>query len=265
MKNNRNTAFVLLVSLAIVLAGCSKTPTSSDSSSSTSSPSTPTDTVHTAVEKITGADPLPSWNDDPAKQSIMQFVKITTDKTHPQFVAPEDRIATFDQDGTLWVEHPVYSQLQFVLDRVRTLAPQHPEWSSKPLFKGMLIGNAEAMEKASQADLDELGKATQIQMPVDEFHALAKDWMATGKDKRYDKPYAQLVYQPMVEVLQYLRDNGYRTYIVTGGGQEFVRTYSQQVYGVPKDQVIGSAAETEYSYDQNGKAILWAEGKTALG
>jgi phosphoserine phosphatase len=215
------------------------------------------------IEKVTG-DPLPSWNDGAAKQAIITFVKTSTDKTNPQFVAPEDRIATFDQDGTLWVEHPMYSQLQFIVDRLSSVSAQHPDWSSKPLFKGMLIGDAEAMAKATDSDWDALGKATQIEMPVEQFRAMAKDWITTAKDKRYDKLYTQLVYQPMLEVMQHLRDNGYRTYIVTGGGQEFVRVYSQQVYGVPSDQVIGSAVETKYEYDKDGKAILARKAKLML-
>jgi phosphoserine phosphatase len=147
---------------------------------------------------------------------------------------------------------------------VVTLAPQHPEWSTNPIFKGLLMGDVEAMAKYTQSDLDALDKGTQISMPVDEFHSLATNWMATAKHPRYDRAYSQLVYQPMLEVMKYLRDNSYQTYIVTGGGQEFVRTYSQQVYGIPPDQVIGSAVETQYEYDKDGKAILARKAKLLL-
>jgi hypothetical protein len=258
MKTNGKTSLGFSLLFACIFAGCSTNPPAPGPTS------TPSSQIHSAVEKITSGDPLPSWNDGPAKQAIINFVKTTTDKGSSQYVVPEDRIATFDQDGTTWVEHPMYSQLRFMIDRVSSLSPQHPEWSSKPLFRGMLIGDVEAIGKASQNDWEALDKATQIKMPVDDFHALAKNWMATAKHPRFDRPYPELVYQPMLEVMQYLRDNGYRTYIVTGGGQEFVRTYSQQVYGVPSDQVIGSAADTEYEYDKDGRGILVRKPKLLL-
>ncbi len=150
----------------------------------------------------------------------------------------------------------MYSQLRFMLDRVASLAPQHPEWSSKPLFKGLLAGDMEAIAKYTQNEVDSIDHGTQISMPVDEFQSLVKTWMATARHPRFDKPYSQLVYQPMLEVMKYLRDNGYRTYIVTGGGQEFVRVYAQPVYDIPPDQVIGSALETQYQINKEGKSIL---------
>jgi phosphoserine phosphatase len=254
----KSCAVVLLIFLMIMFVGCSTTPTPNAPSGST-----PSAAVR-EVETLSGADPLPSWNDGNAKQAVIAFVKTTTDKTNPNFVAPEDRIATFDQDGTLWVEHPMYSQLQFMIDRVRDLSAQHPEWSSRPLFKGLLIGDVEAIAKATDSDLAELSKATQVDMPVEQFHSLANDWITTAKDKRYDKLYTQLVYQPMLEAMQFLRNNGYQTYIVTGGGQEFVRVYSQPVYGVHTDQVIGSALETQYEYDKDGRAILSRRAKILL-
>jgi len=201
-------------------------------------------------------DPLPSWNEGISKKAILDFVHVTTARSSPNFVLPEDRIATFDQDGTTWVEQPLYSQLIFSASRVATLAPQHPEWSTNPFLKGLLIGDVEAMAKATIQDLETIGDATEISMPVSEFQSLVQKWMATAKHPRFDRPYPQMVYRPMLEVMGYLRDNGYRTYIVTGGGQEFVRVYSQQVYGVPTDQVIGSALETQYEYDKDGKPFL---------
>jgi haloacid dehalogenase-like hydrolase len=254
MKWNRKPNLILSVLFAFTLSGCSKSPNTPTSSTSRSY--TPTAEVRSAVEKLTGDDPLPSWKDGPAKQAVTNFVKTITDKASTQFVEPEDRIATFDQDGTLWVEHPMYSQLVFSSERYSALAPQHPEWSNKALFHGKLINDAEAMSKYSGDEFDAIDQATQVVMPVDEFDALAKNWMATAKHPRFDKPYTELVYEPMLEVMQYLRANGYRTYIVTGGGQIFVRTYSQQVYGVPPEQVIGSALKTEYQYDKGGEPIL---------
>jgi phosphoserine phosphatase len=237
--------------LIFILGGCSTTPTPSTPSTTPPSASAPS-----AVQPGAGGDPLPSWNDGPAKQAVINFVKTTTDAASTQFVAAEGRIATFDQDGTLWVEHPMYSQLVFSSERYSALAPQHPEWSSKPLFHGKLINDAEAMSSYSGDEFDALDQATQVVMPVDEFDALAKNWIATAKHPRFDKLYTELVYAPMLEVMQYLRTNGYRTYIVTGGGQIFVRTYAQQVYGVPPEQVIGSALKTDYQYDKDGKPVL---------
>jgi hypothetical protein len=225
--------------LTLIIFGCSATPGPSAPSAPSGSAAPP---AGEAVSSV-GADPLPSWNDGPAKQAIINFAKTTTDKASTQFVAPEDRIATFDQDGTLWVEHPTYSQLVFSSERYSALASQHPEWSTKPLFHGKLISDADAMSKYSGDEFDAIDQATQIVMPVDEFDALAKNWMATAKHPRFDKLYPELVYEPMLEVMQYVRANGYRTYIVTGGGQIFVRAYSQQVYGVPPEQVIGSGSE----------------------
>jgi phosphoserine phosphatase len=261
--NQRPASFSVFFVLILLLAGCSRTPplasTPSNSTPMSATPSAsvpPVSNPSPGLVAASGADPLPSWNDGAAKQAIINFVKTTTDKGSPNFVQPEDRIATFDQDGTTWVEQPMYSQLEFITDRVKTLAPQHPEWSHKPLFKGLMIGDVEAVAKATKSDFDDLDKATQIEMPVDQFNTLVKNWMAQAKDERFHRPYTQLVYEPMLEVMKYLRDNGYRTYIVTGGGQQFVRTYSQQVYGIPPEQVIGSALETKYEYDKDGKAVL---------
>lgn len=201
-------------------------------------------------------DPLPSWNEGTSKKAILDFVRATTDRSSSNFVPPEERIATFDQDGTTWVEHPMYSQLIFSSDRVSKLAPQHPEWSTNPFFKGLIKGDIEAMAKATHQDLETIEDGALISIPVTEFQSLVRNWMATAKHPRFDRPYPQMVYRPMLEVMQYLRDNGYRTYIVTGGGQEFVRVYSQEVYGVPTEQVIGSALETDYEYDKEGKPFL---------
>ena len=166
---------------------------------------------------------LPSWNEGPAKQAILDFVRDTTDRASPKFVPPEQRIATFDQDGTLWVEHPVYSQVVYCLDRVPALVEKDPKLKDVEPFKTVLSGNREAIAKLSLHDLEKILFATLTGMSVDEFDAEARKWLTSAKDGRWKRPYTDLIYQPMLEVMQYLRSNGYRTYIVTGGGQDFVR------------------------------------------
>jgi phosphoglycolate phosphatase-like HAD superfamily hydrolase len=234
---NRLVFFFTLLLFIVTIVGCSTTPAPTPPSAGQTS--------------ITLADPLPSWNDGPAKQAILGFVKATTDKSNPQFVPPEDRIATFDQDGTTWVEQPLYSQVLFAFDRVVDLAPQHPDWKSKPPFKAILAGDKAAMAKFTLKDLELILMATHTGMTVDAFQNIVRKWMDTAKHPRFDRPYPQMVYQPMLEVMKYLRDNGYRTYIVTGGGQEFVRTYAQHVYGIPPEQIIGSAFATQYAYNKD--------------
>ncbi len=216
------------------------------------------------IAVATAQDPLPSWNDGPAKQAILNFVKVTTDQSSPNFVPPEERIAAFDQDGTTWVEQPMYTQFVFAFERVAALAPQHPEWKTTQPFQAVLTGDKAAMEKFTNDDLIKIMLATHTGMSVDQFATIVKDWLAKAKDKRWDRPYTELVYQPMIEVLQYLRANGYRTYIVTGGGQEFVRVYAQQVYGIPPEQIIGSALAVQYTYDKDGQGILMRPPKLLL-
>ena len=188
---------------------------------------------------------LASWNDGPAKQAIIDFVRATTDQASSKFVPPEERIATFDQDGTLWVEHPMYTQLVYCLDRVPAVVAKEPGLKNREPFKTVLSGNREAVAKLSLRDLEEILFATLTGMPVEVFEAEAKKWIETAKHPRWKRLYTELTYQPMLEVLQYLRANGYKTYIVTGGGQDFVRVYSQQVYGIPPEQVVGTAAGTK--------------------
>jgi phosphoglycolate phosphatase-like HAD superfamily hydrolase len=210
------------------------------------------------------ADPLPSWNDGPAKKALLEFVRATTEKGGPKYVPPEQRIATFDQDGTLWVEQPMYTQLRFALDRVVALAPQHPEWKTTEPFKSVLAGDREAMAKFTMKDFEAIVFATHAGMTAEEFPPIVKDWIGKARDPRWKRPYTDLVYQPMLEVMRYLRANGYRTCIVTGGGQDFVRTYAEEVYGIPPEQVIGSALQTEFRHDKQGKAILLRSGKLLL-
>ena len=201
-------------------------------------------------------DPLPSWNDGSSKQAIVKFVAATTTAGNPAFVAPGSRFATFDQDGTLWVEQPMYTQLIFALDRVRVLAPEHPAWKTTEPFKSVLANDDAAMAKFTMKDLEQILIATHTGMTTGQFTAIVKAWIATARNPRWHRPYTDMVYQPMLEVMRYLRANGYRTYIVTGGGQAFVRTYAQQTYGVPPEQVIGSALETQFTYNAAGEAIL---------
>ncbi len=208
-------------------------------------------------------DPLPSWNDGPAKKAILSFVKDTTEKSSPKYVEPKDRIATFDQDGTLWTEHPLYAQGMFALERLGKMAPQHPEWKETEPFKSVLTGDKEAMSKFTEKDWLEIVAVTHAGMSNEEFQALVKQWITTAKAPRFDRLYTDLIYQPMLEVMKYLREKGFRTYIVTGGGQEFVRVYSEQVYGVPPEQVVGSSIVTTYS-DTNGKPVLMREAKVFL-
>jgi len=209
-------------------------------------------------------DPLPSWNDGAAKSAIVNFVKVTTDAASPQFVPPAERIATFDQDGTLWVEHPVYSQLMYCFDRVPALVAAKPELKNVEPFKTVMSGDREAIAKLTLPELEKIAVATLTGMSADQFQAEVKKWLATAKDPRWKRPYTELTYQPMQEVMSYLRGNGYKTYIVTGGGQDFVRVYSEQTYGIPPEQVVGSALGTKYGYDKDGKPIITKEPKLLL-
>ncbi|CAN7712175.1 HAD family hydrolase [Ensifer sp. NM-2] len=210
------------------------------------------------------SDPLPSWNDNVAKQAIVEFVQATTDNTKPTFVPPEERIATFDQDGTLWVEHPMYSQVIYCLERVPALVKEKPELKDIEPFKTVLTGDREAVAKLPMADLEKILAATLTGMTVDQFEAEVSKWIASAKDPRWKRPFTELTYQPMKEVLGYLRDNGFKTYIVTGGGQDFVRVYSESTYGIPPEQVVGTAGGTTYGYGKDGKPVLTKDPKLLL-
>jgi len=208
-------------------------------------------------------DPLPSWNDGPAKAAILEFVRGAVDEASPNFVPPAERIATFDQDGTLWVEQPIYGQVMFALARVKALAPEHPEWKEKEPFKSILSGDREAMAKFTIQDFEMVVAETHSGMTVEEFGSLVKAWLEAAKDPRFGRRPTELVYQPMLEVMAHLRANGFKTYIVTGGGQEFVRAYAESVYGVPPEQVIGSAGQTKYEVLE-GKSVLVKQPKVLL-
>ena len=210
------------------------------------------------------ADPLPSWNDGPAKQAILQFVRDTTTESGPKFVPADERIATFDQDGTLWVEHPMYTQVIYCLERVPTVVAAKPELKDIEPFKTVMSGDHAAIAKLPMADLEKILAATLTGMSVDDFQAEATKWMAAAKDHRWKRPYTELIYQPMQEVLQFLRASGYKTYIVTGGGQDFVRAYAQKTYGIPPEQVVGTAGGTKFGYDKDGRPFLTKEPKLML-
>ena len=210
-------------------------------------------------------DPLPSWNDGPAKQAILDFVAKTTKEGGPDFVPYDERIAVFDQDGTLWVEHPMYTQVIYCLDRVSVVAKEKPDLKEKEPFKTVLSGNREAIEKLSWDDLDKILSATLSGMPVDQFQDEVKKWLKTAKHPRWDKAYTELVYQPMLEAMAYLRMGAeYKTYIVTGGGQDFVRVFSPLTYGIQPEQVVGTAEGTKFSYDKSGRPFLTKEPKLLL-
>jgi phosphoglycolate phosphatase-like HAD superfamily hydrolase len=216
------------------------------------------------VDAQAQSDPLPSWNDGPAKQAIVDLVKATTDKASPKFVPPEARIATFDQDGTTWVSHPMYTQVVYCLERVPAVVKAKPELKDVEPFKTVLSGNREAMAKLSRKDLEKILAVTLTGITVEEFEAEAGKWITTAKHPRWDRLYTELTYQPMLEAMRYLRANGYKIYIVTGGGQDFVRVYSERVYGIPPEQVVGTAGGVKYGYDKSGKPILTKEPKLLL-
>jgi phosphoglycolate phosphatase-like HAD superfamily hydrolase len=212
-------------------------------------------------------DALPSWNDGPAKQAIVEFVTETTTEGSAKFVPPAERIATFDQDGTLWVEHPIYSFVVYALERVPDLVKAKPELAKVAPFSTVLEvlkGDRAALAKLTLPDLEKILAATYTGRSVDEFAAQATKWITEAKDPRWKRPFTELVYQPMQEVLMYLRANGYQTHIVTGGGQDFVRVYSASVYGIPPEQVVGTAGELKYEYDKDGKPFLFKEPKLLL-
>ncbi len=201
------------------------------------------------------ADPLPSWNDTTPKKAIVAFVERVTREGSPDFVPPEERIATFDNDGTLWCEQPLYFQLLFALDRVKALAPQHPEWKTKEPFASLFKGDMKGALAGGERAILEIIVATHAGMTTAEFEQIVKDWIATAKHPKFKRPYTECVYQPMTELLAYLRANGFKTFIVSGGGIEFMRPWTEKVYGIPPEQVVGSSIRTKYEW-RDGKPVL---------
>jgi hypothetical protein len=189
-------------------------------------------------------DPLPSWNDTTPKRAIRAFVEKVTRQGSPEFVPAGERIATFDNDGTLWIEQPMYVQMAFIFDRVKELAPEHPDWKTTQPFQGVLEGDMKAVAAMGEKGLMQLMAVTHAGVTVDQFQKIVTDWLATARQSKFKRRYTQCVYQPMLELLAYLRANGFKTYIVSGGGIEFIRPWAEKTYGIPPEQVIGSSIKT---------------------
>jgi phosphoserine phosphatase len=230
-------ALLIRLWLVLLLAGCALAPTS---------------------------DALPSWNDGPVKQALLKFVADTTRAGAPGFVPRAERIAVFDNDGTLWSEQPMYFQLTFALDRVKAMAPAHPEWRTMPPFSAVLAGDSRAVAASGEEGLGRIVMATHTGLTTAEFGKAAADWIATARHPRFDRPYTDLVYQPMLELLNHLRANGFKTYIVSGGEVEFMRAWAERVYGVPPEQVIGTTLVTRWEMRANGAPVLVREPKLAF-
>jgi len=201
-------------------------------------------------------DPLPSWNDGSARQSIIDFVGKVTKKGSPDYVPPAERIATFDNDGTLWAEQPMYFQLFFALDRVKQLAPQHPEWKDQEPFSSLLKGDVKSALAGGDKAILEIVMATHAGTTTTEFEQIVKDWIATARHPQTKRPFTEMVYQPMLELLDYLRANGFKTFIVSGGGIEFMRPWTEKVYGIPPEQVVGSSIKTRYEMRDSGPVLV---------
>ncbi|HEX5131694.1 MAG TPA: HAD family hydrolase [Candidatus Krumholzibacteria bacterium] len=244
MNNHKHSMFVMLavcVLLGVFAFGCS----SHSEQAETSQPATATAPI----------DPLASWNDTPIKTAIIDFVRHTSSPGDPEFVPEADRVAVFDNDGTLWAEQPMYFQLAFAIDRIVELAPQHPEWKNREPFRSLLEGNVRnALAGGDRAILDII-KASHAGMTTDEFEQIVKDWIAVASHPTLHRAYIQCAYQPMLELLAYLRANGYRTFIVSGGGIEFMRPWTERVYGIPAEQVVGSQIKVKLE-DRNGRPVL---------
>src|SRR5215475_1965540 len=200
-------------------------------------------------------EPLPSWNDGAAKKAIVDFVARVTREGGPDFVPPAERIATFDNDGTLWAEQPIYFQFQFAFDRVKALAPQHPEWKTKEPFNHLLAGDMKAFLAGGEKSVMAVMAVGHSGMTTEEFDKIVKEWLATARHPKTGRLYTEMVYQPMLEVLAYLRANEFKTFIVSGGGVEFMRAFAEKTYGVPPEQVIGSEGRLKYEL-RGGKPVL---------
>ena len=207
------------------------------------------------VPQAATTDPMPSWKTGPAKERIIDFVTAVTDETSPDYVPPGERIAVFDNDGTLWSERPVYFQLLFAIDRIKALAPQHPEWKTQQPFKAVLENDMDALADSGEKGLLQLVMASHAGMTTEEFSQIVTEWLATAQHPRFKRPYTELVFQPMLELLDYLRSNGFKTFIVSGGGIEFMRPWVESVYGIPPEQVVGSSIKTRFEM-RDGVPVL---------
>jgi phosphoserine phosphatase len=207
------------------------------------------------------ADPLPSWNDGAVKKSITDFIPRVTTEGSADFVPPDQRIATFDNDGTLWAEQPMYFQIIFAIDRIKALAPQHPDWKRKQPFKAAFDDDRKVLAALGETGFLQIMAATHTGMTTEEFAKIVADWLATARHPRFNRPYTDLVYQPMLELLAYMRANGFKTFIVSGGGVEFMRPWTEKTYGIPPEQVVGSSAVTKYQMRTNDIPVLLRERK----
>jgi phosphoglycolate phosphatase-like HAD superfamily hydrolase len=209
----------------------------------------------TSRSAVAQSDPLPSWNDGAAKRSITDFVARVTTQGGTDFAPPAERIAVFDNDGTLWCEQPIYFQAAFALDRVKAMAARHPEWKQQQPFKAFLSGDKKALAERGEKGLQTLGAAAHSGMTTDEFATSVANWLAAAKHSRFNRPYNELIYQPMVELLSYLRANGFKTFIVSGGGVEFIRVWAEKAYGIPPEQVVGSSGVVKFELGADGKPV----------
>lgn len=207
------------------------------------------------ASSVTAAEPLPSWNDGPARNAIIQFVESVTTPGTDEFIPVPERIAVFDNDGTLWCEQPMYFQLAFAIDRVKALAPDHPEWSGQEPFQSILAGDVAAALAGGDKTIAEIITVTHVGMTTDEFSDVAADWLKAARHPKYGRPYHELVYQPMLELLAYLREHGFKTFIVSGGGVEFMRVFAEKVYGIPPEQVVGSRGKLQLEM-KDGAPVL---------
>jgi len=206
-------------------------------------------------------DALPSWNDGPTKRSILEFIARTTTAGSPDWVSAAERIACFDNDGTLWTEQPMYFQVLFALDRIKAMAPQHPEWRTQEPFRSVLADDHAALAALGEKGLLQVIAASHAGLTTEAFHAIVLDWLATARHPRFKRPYTDLVFQPMLEVLALLRANGFKTYIVSGGGIEFMRPWTERVYGIPPEQVVGSSGVTRFEMKPDGVPVLVKEAR----
>lgn len=205
-----------------------------------------------------GLDPLPSWNEGKTKQALLQFVQKVTNPECNGYVPLEERIATFDQDGTLWVEQPMYTQFRFALDTIKKISPEHPEWKSQEPYKFILEQNIEKIKVFNRQDVEKIFSVTHTGMSVSNYQNSVREWLKTARHPRYQRAYTELIYQPMLELIQYLKCNGFKVYIVSGGGQNFIRSYSEKVYNIPSEQIIGTTGKTRFEY-KNGRFELIQE------
>ena len=244
-----SVSLTAVVTLALlVLSAC-------EAHAPTTSQSPPPGAITPQTSAAASPAHLASWNDVVSKNAIVDFVTRVTTTGSPDFVTPAQRIATFDNDGTLWSEQPVYFQVAFALDRVKALAPQHPEWKQRQPFKGVLEGDMKAVVASGEKGLLELIAVTHVGNTTEEFERIVKEWTATARHPKTQRLYTEMVYQPMLEVLEYLRGNGFKTFIVSGGGVDFMRPWVEQAYGIPPEQVVGSRAKLKYEL-RDGKPVL---------